>query len=75
MNNTCDCPDLEMLDDLEMLESGEVVDTYGGDYTYRNVFRCRDCKIIYICDYGVKPSFETLYEGDEEWERYWFMGY
>lgn len=40
----------------ETLEDGEVVDTHGGDYTYRHKYRCTVCKRVWSYYSGAKAE-------------------
>ena len=34
---------------VELVEEGEVIDTYGGNFTYRDTYICKECnKVFYI---------------------------
>lgn len=32
---------------IELVEEGEVVDTYGGNYTYQDTYICKECRRVF----------------------------
>ncbi len=56
---------MDELGDRTYLREGELVDTYGGDYTYRSIFFVirNGSKVYYKECYGAKPSEpEEIYD-------------
>lgn len=43
-------------DDVEEIITGELIDTYGGDYTYRDVVACNSCRRVWEIEYGARTS-------------------
>ncbi len=64
------CPHLK---ETVYLEEGELVDTYGGDYTYRDVWYEIEedgSYSFYTCCYGAKEEPNELVTDPEEIEMY-----
>ena len=36
--------------------TGELIDTYGGDYTYRDVVACNTCRRVWEIEYGARTN-------------------
>ena len=62
------------LDDEVLVDSGEVVDTYGGDYTYRDTYYCPSTDTFWFRDTGAKPEEGSCNESENEYLRVTFRG-
>ena len=54
----------------QTIVDGDLVDTYGGDYTFQYVYYCPDCNRMFSEHTGAKPSFEEIYASDDEFQDY-----
>jgi len=62
-------------DDVELVIDGEIVDTDGGDYTYRDTYICKTCKKVFY-SYSGCGRFEGIEkETDQEEIDYLFSQY
>jgi transposase-like protein len=59
---------------VELIIELELVDTYGGDYTYRDTYICKSCKQVFYSYYGSRFEGITR-ELDEEKVKYILSSY
>lgn len=51
---------------IELVKENEVVDTYGGNFTYRDTYVCKECnKVFYIDKNYAGEEFIEEYDEDE----------